>query len=371
MKQFQHFAWQLLLIMISCALISIGCEDLSGLVDPGDVSDAGNDEVPDTSDPSDDQTSPNNPANSETKPDKPTPDEKPFDGDPGENGPYGIKKISRNIEGQPATIYLPTMDKSSGTPAEGPFPLVIILPGYQAKHSQYSHFTKHIVSHGFFGVGVELPGDNHENCANHVSQVIDWLLSDENPNRCLVDDTEIITAGHSMGGKIAIYAAALDNRITNVLAWDPVDTGGPPCDIDKVACKRWSVTPELMPDIEANLLIFGGKVGKSLSCTPEGETHHDYFAEAPGTALHVDLPNSDHLDWPDDAGEGIMGTIGGLICGGSGKTLGKTVHRISETIQVAWLLKYVKHYTNLDTYFTDVKWSAEIAAGIMTLQYIP
>lgn len=295
--------------------------------------------------------------------------EKLFDGDPGKKGPYDIKTVCRKINGQDATLYIPVED--DGTLGEGPFPLVIVHPGYQASHTMYSHFTNHIVSHGFFGVGIGFPGDNHENCAKHTISVIDWLLSDDNPHRSRIEESDIITAGHSMGGKIAIYAAALDSRITNVLAWDPVDTGGPPCDIDPVACKRWSVTPELMPDVRAKLLIFGGMVGASLSCTPKGETHHDYFSEVTGTALHVDFPKSDHLDWPDDAGEGIMGTLGSLICGGRGKTLGKTVHRISEQIQGAWLLKYVLGYTNLDGYLNGDALVKEIHSGILKMEHLP
>lgn len=291
--------------------------------------------------------------------------------DPGATGPYGIKEQKTTIDKEDATFYLPI---ESGAVAKGPFPLVLVHAGFQVGHEMYSHFSERIASHGFVVVGIEMPGadDNHENNARHTIAVIDWLLSSSNPHVDIIDPGEIATAGHSLGGKIAIFAAALDSRITNVIAWDPVDTGGPPCQIDPVGCKRWSVTPEMMDKVKAKLLIMGGMVGTGLfTCTPKGEAHPNYFEEANGVALHLTFPHSDHLDWMRDGGDSLIGLLGKLLCGSLGSTSTEDVHRIANQTQVAWLLKYAKGHTNLDDYLGGSKLDPDVQQGIVVVEHHP
>jgi pimeloyl-ACP methyl ester carboxylesterase len=63
----------------------------------------------------------------------------------------------------------------------------------------------------------------------------------------------VITAGHSMGGKIAFYAASLDyapssenkNAISAVMALDPVNAGGGPCSLNPKSCQAYPVAPNV------------------------------------------------------------------------------------------------------------------------------
>ena len=294
-----------------------------------------------------------------------------YDYHPRDPGPFGIEKQEIIIDNEDATFYLPT---DAGAIADGPFPLVIVHAGFRVGHGMYSHFSEHFTSHGFVVVGIEMPGvdDNHQANANHTIAVIDWLLSTQNPHVNIIDKKHIATAGHSLGGKIAIYAAALDSRISNVIAWDPVDTGGPPCQIDPVGCKRWSVTPEMMGDVSANLLIMGGMTGTGLfTCTPEGESHHSYFEETTPSALHLDFPHSDHMDWMRDGGKTLIGLLGNLICGSLGSTSFEDVHRIANQTQVAWLLKYAKNHTGLDEYLDGSALDKDINQGTVVVTYHP
>jgi hypothetical protein len=289
------------------------------------------------------------------------------------DGPYTAKKVTEQgfkINGRAALISMPTENDEIAA-GDGPFPVVIIHPYSVGAPSEYKHFYEHIVSHGFIAVGINYPPNNffaggmdQLEGATHTVHIIDWLFSDDNPWKAHFDANHIVTAGHSVGGKIAVYAATLDDRITDVIAWDPVDTGGPPCGLDQIMpnadppyselCARWPVgrSAEQMSTLKANLLIFGGNTGGELSCNPEGFSHHDYVRNIPEslTSLHIIFSESEHLDW-QGIGSNPVSTIAAVVCDASSKpAVTKLVHRVAKRTNVAWLLKFTKNVAQADEY---------------------
>ncbi len=262
------------------------------------------------------------------------------------------------------------------------FPLVIVLPGYQASYTAYEYMTTHIVSHGHVEVAIDFDDANdHTKNAKQVQGTIDWALAAGSPVVASIDPTKIATAGHSKGGKIAVYAAsgdantkypetnfAGDPRIKIVLAWDPVDAGGPPCPIaDGDApgkCRGYAVTPDNVGHSAAKMVFFGGQTGdpKGFTCTPAGRTHAAFYAAATSTALHVSFPTSGHMDWLNDA---VTAAAGKLVCGGSPSADPKEVQRVAKRTQMAWLLKYFGGYSGLETYIDGAALSKDCGNGAL------
>ena len=55
--------------------------------------------------------------------------------------------------------------------------------------------------------------------------MFDWALT-QSPVFAQIDARRIGAMGHSAGGKLSFYAAALDSRMDLVVAWDPQNGGG-------------------------------------------------------------------------------------------------------------------------------------------------
>jgi len=135
----------------------------------------------------------------------------------------------------------------------------------------------------------------HDHNAEQARAAIDFALSGDAPMevRGHVDGDKIAVAGHSFGGKIAFYAAALDPRIDLVIGWDPSNAGGPPCFVDPMVCNAYPVAPNclamssgLVHELHAETLVF--------RAAPDGanpEPAHNaihFFRGAPSPATLID-----------------------------------------------------------------------------------
>jgi hypothetical protein len=119
--------------------------------------------------------------------------------------------------------------------------------------------------------------------------------------------------GHSRGGKQSIHAATLDDRISAVLTFDPVDSLPPFGELSELDYP--SVTPELMGDFTVPSGVVGTGYGSEgvnggPACAPEEDNHQAYYeVMPPGTRRWV-LPSAGHNDIVDECAEGT----GGFIC---------------------------------------------------------
>jgi hypothetical protein len=177
----------------------------------------------------------------------------------------------------------------------------------------------------------------------------------------------------------------MDSRITDVLAWDPVDSGGPPCGLDQVfpnakppfteICARWPVgrSAEILSTLKANLLIFGGNTGGALSCDPEGFSHFDFFKNTPETttSLHIVFGEAEHLDWRA-GGASPLTAMAEIACDASGKPgIMKLVHQVTKRTNVAWLLKFTKGMSEADEYLDSNSqvMAQEINNGALSMEW--
>ena len=179
--------------------------------------------------------------------------------------------------------------------AAGRAPAIVFLPGRFAPEAQYESYARLLASRGYvvavraqyswFYTDAQLHRD--------AIEIADWLRA-----RADVDPARVAVAGHSMGGRNAIWAAAEDPRFVAVAAIEPG-------------------TIELLPDatavlrrLHAPLLIVGADEGwRGLEfCGRRSTGYLAYFDRAPlGTRL-LEIHGADHvqmMDSPDGFGYGV------------------------------------------------------------------
>jgi dienelactone hydrolase len=241
-----------------------------------------------------------------------------FAGDPLDDGPYGVIVSDHTLPNpDPArasfkvTTYAPS---EGGSMLEGPRPLLVLLPGFMYKHTDYPHFTQHFASHGLFvlgitpaEIGIASAPDNPANVAE-IEAALDWALG-ESALAGKIDPRKIGATGHSQGGKLAFYAASTDARYKLVIGWDPQNGGGPPCNLAPLLgqdCNAWPVAPACDPardvadpgmlaNLRAETLVFAAR---DTQLTNEKHMWAEHFYRgAPSPATLVLFPKGKHLDW--------------------------------------------------------------------------
>ena len=167
------------------------------------------------------------------------------------------------------------------------------------QRTQYVSYAQHLATWGFVVVLTDYAGGslfpNHTTLATDVPTVIDWALAQ---TALAIEPQQIALAGHSLGGKISVYAATLDPRIKAVVAWDPVDSSSP------------SVAPEKMTSMTAAIAVVGETTngsGGGMPCAPTADNFQTFYTAAPSPALSMTVTGADHMDWVDDPSCGVCG----------------------------------------------------------------
>lgn len=282
----------------------------------------------------------------------------PFTSNPEDSGPFAVTAtdfevpieggtldtvgytITMDSSQQPATAYMPDG-------ADGQLPLVVVLAGFQASYTIYADFSNHFASHGFAVLGLDTRSNlneaSHDTESWEVIQAIDYVLSGNSPMADRIDATKIAVSGHSKGGKLSYFVAAMDDRVDQVIAWDPQNAGGPPCFVTSFLggdCNGQPVAPncgalnDTMTPQPEGVLHYMQAASLLLAAPEDGlltpDSNHNgrhFYRGAPSPAEYV-LFDAGHADWPAEADVG----------------------RISKAIQLATLLTRFKGMTGLDTY---------------------
>jgi dienelactone hydrolase len=253
-----------------------------------------------------------------------------------------------------ATVYGPSLDGGKSI-ATGKYPLVIMMPGFSASYTMYYDYTRHLVSWGYAVIGIDFPHSgsfdtpDHERNAKEVSITIDFADSDLSPLAGKLDMSKIAVAGHSKGGKIGFYAAALDHRIKAVMAMDPQNTGGAPCFTGLGQCRDFPVAPNpthgiagMMDHVAAASVIFIAPPDPLI--TPEEEFNAHYFYDGlTSNALGIHLKTG-HLQWLTSA----------------------KIKRITKRTMIAWLKKHFNGDPGMEKYFTGSVIQEDVADGVIT-----
>lgn len=227
-------------------------------------------------------------------------------------------------------------------------PLVIVSPGFQMARTQYASYAQHLASWGFVVVLADYADTgffaDHQGLADDVSAVIDHAIA-----TLPIDAEKIGAAGHSLGGKISVFAASQDARIRAVVAWDPVDSNNP------------SVAPQKMTTMTTAIAMVGETTnasGGGMPCAPAAENFEQFYAAAPSPALSLTVIGADHMDWVDDPSCGFCGFC---AAGAADPSLARTV---TKRLDVAWLRLHLLGDATMEPWLAN---PPELAGGTISI----
>ncbi len=215
----------------------------------------------------------------------------------------------------PVVVYRPRQLAPNG-------PAVVFLPGRVAPEGQYESYARALASRGFVVAmrGWYDPFRTDAQLAHDATILYDWLAGTH-----MVDPHRIGVAGHSMGGKDAIWAAVDDPRFRAVVAIDPDDNG------------NVSVVNGRVSRLRAPLLLVGAEVAwrGSQVCAPKAHNYQRFFEHAPPGTVELTLRDADHvqvMDDPNQFGYGIcrVGTADSFV-----------VRTLSRRATVAFFLEHL------------------------------
>jgi hypothetical protein len=231
--------------------------------------------------------------------------------DPSSDGPFRINELQARLvdpaSGREVVVLLITPQLA---PGEAPAPLVLFSPGFLLRGDQYRSYGQRLASHGIIAAmltyQVSLFSADHRLLLNDLLFALDRLLAPDGPLAGRADPGRVGTAGHSLGGKLSLFAASADGRIRAVGALDPVD-GGPPGGGDPARFP--SVAPELMDRVHAPLLLIGAELGGVAQfgqpCAPVEENYQRFFEAALPPVIEVTQLDTGHMQYLDNPDCGL------------------------------------------------------------------
>lgn len=199
-----------------------------------------------------------------------------------------------------------------------PHPVIVFTHGFMLEPSLYASYGEQLASWGYVVVMPKLPGSalsptTHRELADLLAGVLDWIADAATAGGALADHADpshLGLAGHSMGGKVSLLVATEDARVKAVFGVDPVDTGSP-LGNDPVGYP--SVTPELMPQITAPLVLLGETTNATSSfgqaCAPADNNFQQYYTAAQSPAVSIDVAGANHMSFLDDPNCGLTCSV--------------------------------------------------------------
>lgn len=260
---------------------------------------------------------------------------------------YDISIEAGELEG---TLYAPSEDGTSIT-KDKRFAMIVGGAGFGASYPDYKGYWTQFASHGIAVLGIATRGSStealHDKEALETSLAITWMTT-KSEFKDNIDADKLGTVGHSKGGKVAFFAAAIDPRIDIVFGWDPSNAGGPPCFIAGVLnakCQGVPVAPncgavdsEPMPEgilqhLHAESFVFG--VPPDSLNPAEEHNSLNFYRGAPSPADLVYFKGG-HAAWVESGVAGLLGDA--------------DIVRVTKTVQTAKLLTFFYGATDLADY---------------------
>lgn len=206
--------------------------------------------------------------------------------DPSAPGPYTVitQEFTKGQSGVPTNldIYLPNSAQT--------FPGIVFGHGF-SQYKDYQHDNAmQLASWGFVVVVPTFSSkSDHEANAYEMLDLVDWMISTQNPFSASVDTSRLGLAGHSAGGLSTTIATGIDSetdrRISASMGLDPVD----------VVQGSTSQGIPFAKNIVSPLFYL---VGISYMCNSDGNSQGMYNAVPPTTdKMYLRIPTSVHCDF--------------------------------------------------------------------------
>jgi dienelactone hydrolase len=220
--------------------------------------------------------------------------------DPDKDGPFPFAEKDANVT-VASTNDTVAIHAAYPTGA-GTFPVVVIGRGFRIPAAQYYSYTKRLASFGYVALTVEYPtpltGTTNTTQAKDLLGGIDWAKADATFG-AKVDANNAGTAGHSLGGRLALLAATLDARVKATIALDPVLSGGP-LGCNAPACVDVAV---LLPSLKIPTGFLGeitDATGGFQACAPAAGNYKTFYAKATSPSFQVTVLGANHMGFVDD-----------------------------------------------------------------------
>lgn len=192
-------------------------------------------------------------------------------------------------------------------------PVVIIAHGFQLPATQYYGYAERLASHGHVACTADFPAGftpNHAQSAKDLSGALDWVLGANsaagNPLSGKIDPALVGVMGHSLGGKLAVLAAADDTRFRAVLGLDPVDSSmlcNPTDCPDASSALPLSIPTAFLGETLDSTAGLGGQ-----ACAPAADNYQTFYAQAGAPSYRFTLNGANHMSFLDDP------STCGLVC---------------------------------------------------------
>jgi dienelactone hydrolase len=280
-------------------------------------------------------------------------------GDPGERGPCAVGSQEIEIAGVAATVFYPSTAVCSDF-AQEPFAAIAFAHGFSMFGlsngvSENEANGEHLASWGYVVAIPELPDDAEER-VGLLLNVLDFLESANTDSSSFlyekVDINRLTTAGHSLGGATALATAARDNRITAVVALDPVYHAG---DFSGEGEIIWDAVKEA-PRITVPTGILGAPPS---SCNAEAD-YAEIYPLVGSTHKAAYLINSaSHCVFADPGS-----SFCSLFCGGDTKP---EMTAASKKYMTAWFNYYVQLKPEYFNYIYGDQAQVDMDAGLINL----
>ena len=286
------------------------------------------------------------------------------------NTPFGTGIHS--VSSQNTTVTLPSDDITLHTfypTSTGPFPIVIFHHGFQLSAENYLSYGEHLASWGFVVVMPSFFKNSlwspytHAELGTMSSEIVDYLSTDILISQKGDVDT-IAVAGHSLGGKIAMYHASFDDRIDAVFAIDPVDSAPP---LSSEGADYPSVTPQLMGNIALPIGIVGEVTNASCMgfcqpCAPEAENFAQYYNHASSPAIQIEIIGANHMSFLDDPECGFTCDV----CS-DGTDDPEMSRKLTQKYMVSFLYHTLRGNGQLDEFLFGLWMEEDMEDGLVTM----
>jgi predicted dienelactone hydrolase len=225
--------------------------------------------------------------------------------DPNQAGPFTTAKLDESftVKATGHSVKMHAVYPASG-PEMGPFPVVIVGHGFQTPITQYESYLERLATFGYVAITVDFPapfiGNKHIENGQDLDAGLDWAAT----NATLKPIANVNNAGatgHSLGGKVAVLAAAADPRIKASITLDPVDSS--------FFCSA-SDCPDASEKLPLKIPM--GFIGETLDasggfqpCAPAADNFQTFYAKSAAPSLSVEVLGANHLSFTDDPFSGI------------------------------------------------------------------
>lgn len=288
--------------------------------------------------------------------------------DPDKDGPYKLTEIDDTVTvpatGNDVPIYCAYPNAG---PEPGPYPVVVIAHGLQVPASQYQSYAKRLATFGYVAIAADFPvsifGVNNTENAQDLLGALDWAGA--KPELAGKADVNLAgMTGHSLGGKVALFAATMDARVKASITLDPVDGGMGNC--MEPSCVDMSSKMGML-SIPTGFLgeTIDSKTGPfGQSCAPPANNYTTFYAAAKAPSLEVTITGASHMSFLDDPNCGFACNA----CNAQTAAPG-TVNAMARAYVVAFYERYLRGNVAYDAYLTGAEAKARyIDTGMATIQ---